>query len=57
MIVIHPHAKSRAAERGATEEEMIEVVESGEVFPVKYGRSGFRKTIIFNDVCKANVIM
>jgi hypothetical protein len=50
MVVIHPHAKSRAAERGTTEPEIVDVVETGEVFPAKYGRTGFRKTIIYNDL-------
>ena len=49
MVVIHPHAKVRALERGATELEIINVVETGEVFPAKYGRTGFRKTTIYND--------
>ena len=50
MVVIHPHAKARAAERGTTEFEIADVVETGEVFPAKYGRTGFRKTIIYNDL-------
>ncbi len=50
MIVIHPHAKIRALERGTTEHEIIDVVETGEIFPAKYGRVGFRKTIIYNDI-------
>lgn len=49
MVVLHPHATVRALERGATENEIISVVETGEVFPAKYGRTGFRKTIIYND--------
>jgi hypothetical protein len=49
MILIHPHAKNRAVERGALEQEIIEVVETGEVFPAKYGRTGFRKTMIYNN--------
>ena len=50
MVVIHPHAKERALERGASEYEIIDVVETGEVFPGKYGRKGFRKTILYNDI-------
>jgi hypothetical protein len=50
MVAIHPHAKIRALERGATEKEVIDVVETGEVFPAKYGRTTFRKSIIFNDI-------
>jgi hypothetical protein len=41
--------KTRALERGATELEIINVVETGEVFPAKYGRTRFRKTTIYND--------
>lgn len=50
MVAIHPHAKTRALERGTSEKEIINVVETGEVFPAKYGRTGFRKSIIFNDI-------
>jgi hypothetical protein len=50
MVIIHPHAKVRAKERGTTEFEIIGVVETGEIFPAKYGRTGFRKTIIYNDL-------
>ncbi len=49
MVAIHPHAKARALERGASEREVINVVEAGEVFPAKYGRTGFRKSIVYND--------
>ena len=50
MVIIHPHSKIRALERGATENEINDVVETGEVFPAKYGRTGFRKTTIYNDL-------
>ncbi len=30
-------------ERGATEREVISTVESGERFPAKFGRTGFRR--------------
>lgn len=33
MIVIHPHAKERAIERGGTEDELIDTVMNGETFP------------------------
>jgi len=46
-ITLHPHAKERAVERGATEAEVIATVEEGEQFPVKYGRVGFRRNFPF----------
>jgi len=49
-IKLHPHAKARAVERGATEAEVIATVEEGEQFPVKYGRIGFRRNFPFNGV-------
>lgn len=49
-IRLHPHAKERALERGATEAEVIATVEKGEQFPAKYGRVGFRRNIPFNGV-------
>ena len=36
-VNIHPHAAARMGERGATEQEIIETVESGEQFPAKFG--------------------
>jgi Domain of unknown function (DUF4258) len=47
-VAIHPHAHQRALERGATIDEITETVEKGEQFPVKYGRTGFRKNFSFN---------
>ncbi len=49
-VELHPHAKSRLIERGATEAEVIETVREGERFPAKYGRTGFRRNFPFNGV-------
>ena len=46
-IDFHPHARDRLAERGATEMEVITTVNDGERFPVKFGRTGFRKNFPF----------
>lgn len=49
MIVrLHPHALERIEERGATEDEVRATVESGERFPAKFGRDGFRRNFSFN---------
>ena len=45
-----PYAKARAVERGATEAEVIATVEEGEQFPVKFGRTGFRRNFPFGGV-------
>ncbi|MBI5213156.1 MAG: DUF4258 domain-containing protein [Nitrospirae bacterium] len=50
MIRLHPHAKERMAERGATEDEVIATIEGGEGFPAKYGRAGFRRNFSFSDI-------
>ena len=42
-IIIHPHARERMLERGATEEEVRSTLNEGEQFPAKYGRIGFRR--------------
>lgn len=42
-IRIHPHARERMAERGATEEEVVATLSAGESFPAKFGRHGFRR--------------
>jgi hypothetical protein len=47
-VRLHPHAKARLAERGATEDEVIAAVEHGEQFPAKFGRVGFRRIFTFD---------
>jgi hypothetical protein len=47
---IHPHAAQRMSERGASDHEVFETVEHGERFPAKFGRSGFRRNFVFQDV-------
>lgn len=42
-IVLHPHARQRAAERGATELELKATIAGGERFSAKHGRTGFRR--------------
>lgn len=49
-IHIHPHARARLAERGATEREVFATIEYGERFPAKFGRSGFRRNFPFDGV-------
>jgi len=44
---IHPHAYERLAERGATEEEIVKTVETGEKFAARFGRTGFRRNLPF----------
>ena len=45
-VRIHPHARQRMAERGATEAEIMATVEHGEQFPAKFGRRGFRRNFV-----------
>jgi hypothetical protein len=47
-VRLHPHALERAEERGATEEQIIVAVQTGEQFPAKYGRTGFRRNFVFD---------
>ncbi len=51
-IQFHSHALERMCERGAEVEEVIETIETGEYFPAKYGRHGFRKTFPFSGLWK-----
>ena len=46
-VNIHPHARERLTERGATEAEVIATVEQGEQFPAKFTRTGFRRNFAF----------
>jgi hypothetical protein len=49
-VVLHPHAKERAAERGATTDEVIATVQQGENVPERLGRTGFRRNFPFGGV-------
>jgi Domain of unknown function (DUF4258) len=46
-VVLHPHAKERATERGATADEITATIRRGESFPARYGRTGFRRNFSF----------
>lgn len=46
-VRIHPHAQERMKERGASEEEVRDTVETGERVPAKFGRVGFRRNFAF----------
>jgi hypothetical protein len=47
-VRLHPHARDRLPLRGASENEVIETVRTGEQFPAKYGRTGFRRNFAYN---------
>ncbi len=46
-IIIEPHTLERAETRGATIEEIIEVIKNGDDFPAKYGKLGKMKIFDF----------
>ncbi len=47
-VRIHPHARERMLERGASRAEVTATVERGERFPAKFGRTGFRHNFVFD---------
>ena len=47
-VTLHPHARARLAERGATEAEVIATVQEGETFPARFDRVGFRRNYAYN---------
>ena len=49
-IQIDPHTLDRAEERGTSEEEIKEVINTGISIPAKYGRIGKAKTYDFNQL-------
>lgn len=49
VVKLHPHAVERLEERGAQEHEVVETIESGEQFPAKLGRTGFRRNFLFDE--------
>lgn len=46
-VSLHPYARERFSERGATEEEVVSTVLEGEQFEAKFGRTGFRRNFGF----------
>jgi hypothetical protein len=49
-IHIHPHARSRLWERGATAARVRETVLHGRATPAKFGRTQFRRVFPFNSI-------
>jgi len=47
-VRLHPRARQRLVERGATEGEVVATVETGESFPAQFGRTGFRRNFAFD---------
>jgi hypothetical protein len=54
-VVIHPHARERMQERGATREEIIATLQEGERFAAKLGRTGFRRNFSFHGTWRGRV--
>jgi hypothetical protein len=54
-IKLHPHAKERLIERGATETEIRDTIATGEIFPAKFGRTGFRKNFSFGRIWREKI--
>ena len=55
VVELHPHAKDRLSERGATEVEVILTVRTGETFPAKFSRTGFRRNFNFDATWKGKI--
>jgi Domain of unknown function (DUF4258) len=49
-VRIHPHARQRMWERGATTEDIRQTIASGRVIPAKFGRTRFRRVFTFDSV-------
>ena len=47
-VTLHPHAQERLVERGVSVEEVTAVIMSGEQFPAKFGRVGFRRNFNYD---------
>ena len=47
-VRLHPHARERLGERGATEAEVVATIDAGERFSAKFGRTGFRRNFVFD---------
>jgi hypothetical protein len=51
-VELHSHARARAVERGALEEEIVATIAAGERFPAKFQRTGFRRNFSFEGTWK-----
>jgi hypothetical protein len=49
-VRLHPHARERMIERGASLDEVIATVREGERFPARFDRTGFRRTFAFEGI-------
>ena len=47
---LHPHARDRMLERGASEDEVAATIGEGERFSAKFGREGFRRNFRFDGI-------
>jgi hypothetical protein len=47
VVRLHPHARERLRDRGASEAEVFATVQAGERFVAKFGRTGFRRNFSF----------
>ena len=54
-VDLHPHARDRATERGATEAEIAAAIEQGERFDAKFGRTGFRRNFSIEGVWRGKL--
>ena len=43
IVELHPHARRRMVDRGATEDEIVATIAGGERFPARFGRTAFRR--------------
>lgn len=50
LVEIHPHARQRCRERGATIAEVIHTVLGGRSKPAKFGRILFSRTFVYDRI-------
>ena len=54
-MIIHSHARDRAAERGVTEAEIRQTVALGVSFPARFGRTVFRREFPFDATWRGRI--
>lgn len=55
VINIHPHAPQRMSERCVEEDEVYTTIAGGEIFPVKFDRTGFRRNFVYEKEFRGKV--
>jgi uncharacterized protein DUF4258 len=55
LVRLHPHARERIAERGASIDEVVATISQGESISARFSRSSFRRNFSFAGTWRGRV--